>query len=106
MFLNLKKQLEKVQLTRDLKDDTILYHQGLRLPCKNDQGYRDSTTKTQATIVWFPDDTCTTIHVAKILERKINIQQITFKSLYLSMKSTLSELDQTHRSIKIKLEYR
>ena len=40
----------KVQLTRDLKDDTILY-QGIRLPCKNDQGYCDPTTRTQATIV-------------------------------------------------------
>ena len=36
MFFDWKIQLEKVQLTRDLKDDTILY-QGIRLPCKNDQ---------------------------------------------------------------------
>ena len=33
MFFDWKKQLEKVQLTRDLKDDTIIY-QGIRLPCK------------------------------------------------------------------------
>ena len=33
MFFDWKIQLEKVQLTRDLKDDTILY-QGIRLPCK------------------------------------------------------------------------
>ena len=38
MFLDWKIQLEKVQLTRDLKDDTITY-QGIRLPCKNGRGY-------------------------------------------------------------------
>ena len=42
-FFDWKKQLEKVQITRDLKDDTILY-QGIRLPCKNNQGYCDPTT--------------------------------------------------------------
>ena len=57
MFFDRKIQLEKVQLTRDLKDDTILY-QGIRLPCKNDQGYCDSTTRTQSTIDWFPEETC------------------------------------------------
>ena len=31
MFFDWKIQLEKVQLTRDLKDDTIIY-QGIRLP--------------------------------------------------------------------------
>ena len=40
MFFDWKIQLEKVQLTRDLKDDTNPY-QGIRLPCKNDQGYFD-----------------------------------------------------------------
>ena len=53
MFFDRKIQLEKVQLTRDLKDVTVIY-QGVRLPCKNDQGYCDPTTRTQATIVWFP----------------------------------------------------
>ena len=33
MFSDWKIQLEKVQLTRDLKDYTIIY-QGVRLPCK------------------------------------------------------------------------
>ena len=56
MFFDWKKQLEKVQLTRDLKDDTILY-QGFRLSCKNDQGYCNPTTSTQTTIVWFPEET-------------------------------------------------
>ena len=55
MFFDWKIQLEKVQLTRDLKDDTII-HQGIRLLCKSDQGYCDTTTRTQATIVWFPED--------------------------------------------------
>ena len=50
MFFDWKIQLEKV--IRDLKDNTILY-QGIRLPCKNEQGYCDPTTRTQATIVWF-----------------------------------------------------
>ena len=68
MFFDWKIQLEKVQLTRDLKDDTILY-QGTRLPFKNDQGYCDTTTRTQATIVWFPEDTCTVFQVAKIHAR-------------------------------------
>ena len=65
---------KKVQLTRDLKDDTILY-QGIRLPCKNDQGYCDPTTRTQATIVWFPEETCTVFQVAKIHARMIKFHQ-------------------------------
>ena len=69
-----KKQVENVQLTRGFKDDTIIY-QGIRLPCKNDQAYCDPTTNTQATIVWFPEDTCTTIQVAKIHARIIKFQQ-------------------------------
>ena len=68
MFFDRKKQLENIQLIRDLNDNTIIY-QGIRLPCKNDQGYCDLTTMTQATIVWFPEDTCTTFQVAKINAR-------------------------------------
>ena len=64
MFFDWKIQLEKVQLTRDLSENTMIY-QGIRLPCKNDQGYCDPTTRTQATIVWFPEYTCTTFQVAK-----------------------------------------
>ena len=70
----MKIQLEKVQLTRDLKDDTTLY-QGIRLPCKNDQGFCDPTTRTQATIVWFPEETCTVFQVAKIHARMIKFDQ-------------------------------
>ena len=58
MFFDWKIQLEKVQLTRDLSDSTMIY-QGIRLPGKN-QGYCDPTTRTQAAIDWFPEDTCTT----------------------------------------------
>ena len=74
MFFNWRIQLEKVQLTRDLKDNTMIY-QGIRLPCKNDQGYRDRTTRTQATVVWFPEDTCTTFQVAKIHARMVKFHE-------------------------------
>ena len=49
--------------------------QGTRLPCKNDQGYCDPTTRTQAVIVWFPEDTCTTFQVAKIHARMIKFHE-------------------------------
>ena len=52
-----------------------MIYQGIRLPCKNDQGYCDSTTRTQATIVWFPEDTCTTFQVAKIHARMITFHE-------------------------------
>ena len=74
MFFDWKIQLEKVQLTCELKDDTILY-QGIRLLCKNYQGYCDHTTRTQATIVWFPEETCTIFQVAKIHARTIKFHQ-------------------------------
>ena len=74
IFFYWKIQLEKVQQTRDLKDGTIFY-QGIRLPCKNDQGYCDPTTRTQATIVWFPEETCTVFQVARIHARLIKFHQ-------------------------------
>ena len=74
MFFDWKIQLEKVQLTRDLSDNTMIY-QGIRLPCKNDQGYCDPATRTQATIVWFSEDTCTTFQVAKIHARMIKLHE-------------------------------
>ena len=77
MFFDWKIKLDKIQLTRDLKDNTMIC-QGIRLPCKNDQGYSDPTTKTQATIVWFPEDTCTTFRVAKIHARKITFHEKIF----------------------------
>ena len=64
MFL-LKNPVRKVQITGDLKDDTIIY-QGRQLPCKNDQRFCDPTTRTQATFVWLPEYTCTTFQVARI----------------------------------------
>ena len=78
MLFDWKIQLEKVQLTRDLFDNTMIY-QGIRLPCKNDQGYCDPTTRTQATIVWFPEDTCTTFQVAKIHARMIKFHEKYFR---------------------------
>ena len=74
MFFDWKKQLEKIQLTRDLTDNTMIY-QGIRLPCKNNQGYYDPTTRTQATIVWFPKGSSTTFQVAKIHARMIKFQE-------------------------------
>ena len=74
MFFDWKKQLKKVQLTRDLSDNTMIY-QGIRIPCKNCQGYCDPTTRTQATIVWFPEDTCTTFQVAKLHARMIKFHE-------------------------------
>ena len=71
MFFDWKIQLEKIQLTRDLSDSTMI-NQGIRLPCK---GYCDPTTRTQATIVWFPEDTCTTFQVAKIHARMIKFHE-------------------------------
>ena len=53
MFFEWKNQLEKIQLTRDLKYDTMIY-QGIRLPCKNDQGYCDSTTKNTSNYCLVP----------------------------------------------------
>ena len=52
----------------------MIYH-GIRLPCKNDQGHCDPTTRTQATIVWFPKHTCTTFQVAKIHARMIKFHE-------------------------------
>ena len=71
---NRKIQIEKVEKSRDLKDDTTFY-QGIRHPFKNVQEYCDPTTRTQVTTVWFPEDTCTTFQVAKIHARMIKIQQ-------------------------------
>ena len=42
-FFDWKIQLEKVQLTRDLRDDATLY-QGIKLPYINGQGYCGPTT--------------------------------------------------------------
>ena len=74
MFFDWKIQLEKIQLTRDLTDNTMIYQEN-RLPYKTDHGYCDPTTRTQATIVWFPEDTCTTFQVAKIHARMIKFHE-------------------------------
>ena len=77
MFFDWKIELEKLQLTSDLKDDTKFY-QGVRLLCKIDQRYCDPTTRTQATIVWFPEETCTIFQVAKIHARMIKFHKVFF----------------------------
>ena len=93
MFFDWKIHFEKIQLTRDLSDNTMIY-QGIRLPCKNDQGYCDPTTRTQATIVWFPEDTCTTFQVAKIQAQMIKfhenffIQSIPYEQVHPSRKQS------------------
>ena len=74
MFFYWKIQLEKAQITRDLKENTFIF-QGIRLACKNEQGYCDPTTRTLATTVWFPEETCTVFQVAKIHARMIKIHQ-------------------------------
>ena len=52
-----------------------MFYQGIRLPCKNDQGYCDPTTRTQATTVWFHEVTCTTFQVAKVQARMIKFHE-------------------------------
>ena len=52
-----------------------MIYQIIRLPCKNDQRYCDPTTRTQAKIVWFPEDTSTTFQVAKIHARMIKFHE-------------------------------
>ena len=102
MFFDWKIQFEKVQLTRDLTDDTILY-QGIRFPCKNEQEFCDSTTCTQATIVWFPEETCTVFQVARIharmvkIHRKIFIESIPFEQVN-SIQRRSTKLNRRRRS--------
>ena len=52
-----------------------MIYQEIRLPCKNDQGYCDPTTRTQLAIVWFLEDTCTTFQVAKNHARMIKFHE-------------------------------
>ena len=99
MFFDWKIQLEKIQLTRDLSDNTMIY-QGIRLPCKNDQGYCDPTTRTQATIVWFPEDTCTTFQVAKIHARMIKFHEKYFiQSIPYEQVNPLRKISSNFRNI-------
>ena len=73
-FFDWKIQLEKIQITRDLTNNTMIY-QGIRLLRNNDQGYCDPTTRTHATFLWFPEDTCTTFQVAKKHARMIKFHE-------------------------------
>ena len=73
MFFVRKTQLEKVQITRDLKNDTILY-QVICLIWKKNQGFCDPTLRTRATLVWFSEDTCTPFQVAKTQAKLIKLR--------------------------------
>ena len=53
MFFDWKIQLEKIQLTRDLSDNTIIY-QGIRLTCKNDQGFVTPQQEPKQQLFGFP----------------------------------------------------
>ena len=92
MFFDWKIQLEKIQLTRDLSDNTMIY-QGIRLPCKNDQGYFDPTTRTQATIVWFPEDKC--------IKESLSFIKIKYISLTHFQDEHISGIPQSHVDQKI-----
>ena len=108
MFLDWKIQLKKVQLTRDLKDSTIFY-QGIRLPCKTDQDFRNPITRIQGTLIWFPEDTCTTFQVSKIHARMINfhqnyfIESIPFENVNPDRIRFNSQKDKNFGDIEIKL---
>ena len=99
MFFDWKIQLEKVQLTRDLKDDTVLY-QGIRLPCTNDQGYCDPTTRTQATIVWFPEETCRIFQTAKIHARMVKFHKKYFIESTLNEDANLNQIRKSNQKFR------
>ena len=61
--------------TDDIDLEFTMIYQGIRLPCKNDQGYCCPKTRTPATIVWFSEDTCTTFQVAKTHARMIKFHE-------------------------------
>ena len=75
------ENLTRKNTIQDLTDVTILY-QAVRLPCKNDQGYCNLTTLTQTTIVWFLEDTSTTLQVAKLHARMIEFHKKKFIESY------------------------
>ena len=99
MFFDWKTQLEKVQQTRDLKDNTIIF-QGIRLPCKNNQGYCDPTTRTPAKVIWFSEDTCTTFQVTKIHARMIKFHHKYFFESIIFEEVNLDQL--THSNFKVR----
>ena len=102
MFLDWKFQLEKIQLTRDLSLDFILY-QGLRLPNKICQFFCNPTTWTQATIDCFPEDTCTTFQVAKNQARMVNFHKKNYRIKYYRQKYPWSKQIKPTEIKKIKM---
>ena len=70
------------RLNYDLHDKNWIPHIGINNPsnCKADTKSKDikkkhPTTRTQATIVWFPRDTCTTFQVSRIHARIVKVHQ-------------------------------
>ena len=53
MFFDWKIQLEKIQLTRNLTVNTMIY-QGIRWPCKPDQGYLTLQQEPKQQLFGFP----------------------------------------------------
>ena len=96
MLFDWKIQLEKVQLTRDLKDDTIFY-QIVPLSCKIDRSFCVPTIRSQATIVWFPEDTCTRFQVARIHARRIKVHQKSFSESIPHDKINLDKIRQNRK---------
>ena len=75
VFVFLLKNTTRKNTTHTRFENCTIIYQEIRLPCKNDQSYCDPTTRTQATIVWFPVDICTTSEVAKIHARMIKFHE-------------------------------
>ena len=75
MFFDWKIQLEKIQLTGNLTDNTMIY-QGIRLKMIKVIVTLQEGTKQQ--FFWFHEDTCTTFQVAKIHARMIKFHEKIF----------------------------
>ena len=64
-------------------------------------GYCNSITRTQATIVWYPKNTCTTFQVAKFYARTLKFYKKVLLNQSLLKKSTRIGLDLIIKSIKL-----
>ena len=64
------------------------------------QGYCDPTTRTKATMVWFPEETCRVFQVAKIHARMIKFhQKIFIESIPFEKVSPIDRLSTNLRNI-------
>ena len=73
--------------------------------CKNVQGFCDPTTKTQATLVWLHEDTCTTFQVSENHTRMIKFHRKNFIEFKSFKKINLIESTHNARNIKIAVPY-